>query len=85
VKGLGESGFSGREKYGTSFFKKYLFIVYSLSIIFPFLDAAALSISRADVRYFIHLPLCMFTAYLILYNYAIKFLGVKPKLREYGS
>lgn len=87
IKTMGQSGFAGREKYQPSSLriKKYLFIPYSYSIFFPLVDSLSLSLIRKDFRYFVHFLLCVYTATLIIFHYALKTLGVKPKLRSYDE
>ncbi|OGM31309.1 hypothetical protein A2803_03900 [Candidatus Woesebacteria bacterium RIFCSPHIGHO2_01_FULL_44_21] len=83
---LGESGFSGRQKYSKSNkYKKYLFIPYSYSLIFPLIDGLYLSLTRKNFLYMMHLPLCVYTASLILYHQSLRLLGVKFDLKTYGS
>lgn len=84
---LGKSGFMGRERYGSNLFrfKKYFFPLYAFLIIPPLCDAIFLSISRHSCKYFVHVPLSLFTAISIIYNYVLRLIGVKPAFREYGS
>lgn len=84
---MGESGFSGRERYQPSDFrfKKYLFIPYSFSLIFPLIDSASLALTRRNLLYFIHIPLCLFTSTQIIYHLLLKVIGSKPRLRNYDD
>jgi len=85
---LGESGFSGREKYHLNDFlkiKKYFFIPYSFSLILPFFDSILLSISRRNLIWLIHLPLVIFTSVFIVYNLILKMFGFKPTLKTYDG
>jgi len=84
---IGESGFSGREKIqGGSFkLKKYLFVPYSLSIVFPLYDSLILALSRGDLSYFLHLPLCLYTSLSIIINLLAKSMGCKPVLMNYDN
>lgn len=84
---LALSGFEGRNKYQSysDKFKKYLFIPYSLSIIFPTLDALYLSLTRKDLIFLIHPFLCIYTTYLIVYYSLLNLLGIEPIARVYGS
>lgn len=86
-KSLGKAGFGGRERFDAHIprYKKYLFLIYSFFVVPVLIDAAALSVSRKDFRYLVHLPLSIFTAASIVYNYALKNLGFRPLLKEYGS
>lgn len=82
-----KEGFLGRDEFGSKSIplKKYLFIPYSFSIIFPLFDAIYLSITRKNIGYFVHVFLCIYTAGLILYYLCLKFFGVKPVFKSYGE
>ncbi len=83
---MGKGGFVGREEYQNLGFrlKKYLFIPYAFSLIFPFLDALVLAVTRKKLIYLIHLPLTIYTAIIILYYFVLKSFGAKPKIKTYG-
>ncbi len=87
VSDMGESGFTGREKFQPSLHrvKKYLFIPYAYSLIFPLLDAFNLALTRKNFFYFLHVPLTIFTASLILYHSFLKLLGNRPELTNYDQ
>lgn len=82
-----QEGFAGRVKFSKSLlgYKKYLFIPYSFSLFFPFFDSLYLSITRRDIRYFYHIPLCLYTASLILYYTCLKYIGMRPTMKSYGE
>lgn len=84
---MGIGGFSGREKFQPFWFrlKKYLFIPYCLSLVFPLIDSLQLSISRKNLIYLIHLPLCLYTSLLIVYYYILKSVNVKLYIKSYGN
>lgn len=84
---LALSGFEGRDKYQSSWnkFKRYLFIPYSLSIIFPFIDSIYLSLTRKDLIFLIHPFLCIYTTFLIIYYSLLNLFGIKPNTKAYGS
>lgn len=84
---MGAAGFSGREQYApkNASIKKYLFIPYVYTIIFCLLDAIKLSVSRKNLYYLIHLPLCIYTANLIIYHSILKLLGNNPQLKSYDE
>lgn len=85
---LGESGFSGREKYHSNNLlkiKKYMFIPYSLSVVFPLIDSIILSFTRKNLIWLIHTPLCVFTSLEIVYNLVLKTLGFKPVFKTYDG
>jgi glycosyltransferase involved in cell wall biosynthesis len=80
-------GFTGREQYlpPTYRFKKYLFLPYTFSLVFLLYDSVCLSITRRNIFYFIHIYLCFYTSLVILQQYCLKLLGVKPQLKSYGE
>lgn len=82
---LALSGFEGREQYQSNSYKRYLFIPYSFTLIFPIIDAAYLSFTRKDLIFLIHPLLCIYTSLLIIYHYLMNLLNLKPNLRIYGS
>lgn len=85
--GVGKSGFTGREKYLSKInqLKKYLFIPYAYSLIFPLFDSLWLAFTRKKIHYLFHLPFTIYTATLISYHMILKNLGAKPKLRSYDN
>lgn len=88
VSTMGMSGFIGRDKFQSGnmlSLKKYLFVPYSYSIIFPLIDSIHLSITRRDAGYLLHFPLCVYTASLIIYHSLLRAIGVKPQLQSYGE
>lgn len=86
-KTMGISGYVGREKFQPklSRLKKYLFIPYALSIIFPLYDSLMLSITRRNIYYFWHFLFCFYTASLIIYYYVVKILKVEKPLKNYDE
>lgn len=86
-QGMGTAGFEGRDKFQpfTSQLKKYLFIPYSFSLIFPLIDSIYLTVTRRDTIFLLHPFLCIFTSYLIIYYFTLKIFGLKPKMQSYGN
>lgn len=84
---LGTSGFTGREQFQTSVsrLKKFLFLPYAFSILFPSIDAIYLMVTRKDASYCIHIPLALITASLIVYYYVLKTLGIKLAMMSYDG
>lgn len=84
---LALSGFEGREQYQPVSYrlKRYLFIPYSFSIIFPLIDSIYLSVTRNDAIFFFHPILCIYTSLLIIYHYFMNVISTKPNLETYGS
>lgn len=83
----GKAGFLGRQQLqqGWFCFKKYLFIPYSLSIIFPLIDSIYLITTRKNLVFLIHTPLCIYTTILILYYSSLKLFGFRLKIKSYGN
>lgn len=84
---VGASGFTGRQEFGESGIrlKKYLFIPYALTLLFPIFDAIYLIYSRKDASYAIHVPLSVLTAVLILYFLTLRTFGIRPHLMSYDG
>lgn len=84
---LALSGFEGREQFQPISYKlkRYLFIPYSLSIIFPLIDSIYLSVTRKDLIFLIHPFLCIYTTFLVMYYFLLNLIGIKPTARTYGS
>ncbi|MCX8096159.1 MAG: glycosyltransferase [Spirochaetes bacterium] len=81
------TGFSNRNEF-LSFkakIKKYLFIPYSLSIIFPIAHSIILSLKNKNTTFLIHPFLSVYVSFQIIINLAKKLLGIKPKLGSYGG
>lgn len=85
--GMGVGGFLGRDKFQPSYFrlKRYLFIPYSFSIIFPLIDSLYLTITRQNMIFLLHPFLCIFTSCLIIYYFILKIIGLKPNIQSYGN
>src|SRR5258708_957869 len=85
--GMGKAGFKGRETYHSGWYKlkKYLFIVYSISIVLPILDSIYLSLKRKKIIYLLHSFLTYYTMTLIVLFYLRKLLGLNTKLYKYGE
>lgn len=84
---LGASAYTGREKFQPFFvqLKKYLFIPYSLFVVPAFVDALWLSVTRKNFSYMLHVGLCFYTTIVIIQQYCLKIVGIKPQLRSYGD
>jgi glycosyltransferase involved in cell wall biosynthesis len=87
VATIGASGFTGRQDFDerSVHFKKYFFILYALTLIFPVIDALYLMISRRDASYIVHIPFTFLTAIFIVYYVLLRFLGMKPLLMSYDG
>lgn len=84
---MGKGGYSGREFFEPFHFKvkKYLFIFYSFTLIFPVLDSMMLVLTRKKAIYLLHWLLCIYTSYLICYYYLLKCINITPALKTYGK
>ena len=84
---MGLAGYKGREEYYSFWtnLKKILFIPYSLTLILPIYDSISLAISRKKSIYLLHLFLCLYTVFFIVYYNILKIIGVKIKLSGYGT
>lgn len=84
---LAAAGFQGRSSHFLGFkrYKKYLFPLYSCSIVFPLWDSLLWAWQRKNPIYLVHTLLCIYVTWLIVFNYAQKILGIKPKLKSYDG
>jgi hypothetical protein len=87
VDKMGQAGFTGRELYQPKYIRvrKFLFIPYAFTLIFLFIDTVYLMITRRNWLYILHIPLTLFTAWLILYHYTRKLLGANEQLKSYDE
>lgn len=87
LSNIGISGFIGREQFHSSTMriKKYFFIPYAFSLIFPLSDAIWLSFSRKNILYILYLPLVILSASMIIWYYLLRLVGIKMKLRSYDE
>lgn len=68
---IATNSYTSRENY-TSFARKmrrYLFLLYSFSIIFPFIDGIRLMIQKKRVYMLLHPIVCFIMSFYILFNY----------------
>lgn len=84
---VGAAGFHGRQMFQPASFRyrKYLFIPYAFSLLFPLLDAIWLTVTRRKLFYFSHVFLTLYTAGQILYQMALRLAGIKPAMRSYDE
>ena len=85
--GTGAAGFTGRQQFDSLVgkYRKYFFPVYAFSIVLPLIDAIHLSISRKQPRYLIHIPLTIYTAAYVIFQYSLRLLGHHPQQRSYDE
>ena len=86
-KGMGQSGFLGREAYSPVLkrVKKFLFIPYALLVLPALVDSFYLVFSRKNSVYILHFCLAFYTAFLICFFMVLKLLGFSPPLKSYDD
>jgi len=81
-----DAGFVGRTKYfKTTKYKKYLFIPYTFSLVFPMFDAVRMTITRKNISFLLHPFLCYYVSLQIGFNYLLSALRIKPKAFNYDG
>ncbi len=80
-------GYTNRETFQPLWFrlKKFLFLPYAFTLVLPFLSGLWFSIIRRKPVLMLHLPLTLYTAVTIVYQYVLNVLGIKPVLKSYGK
>lgn len=80
-------GYSNRETYQPLWFrlKKYLFLLYAFTLVLPFLSGLWFAVIRLRPVLILHLPLTLYTAVTIVWQYILKVFGIKPELKSYGK
>jgi glycosyltransferase involved in cell wall biosynthesis len=86
-RATGTEGFTNRAGSQPRAFqlKKYLFVLYGFSIIWPLIDACCLAVKYRKRAFLLHLPLSCYAAACITFQYILKLCGVNPKLGGYGD
>ncbi|QQS38609.1 glycosyltransferase family 2 protein [Candidatus Woesebacteria bacterium] len=84
---MGKGGYVGREVLTNSDvrLRKYLFILYGMSLIFPLVDGVRITISKRNYVYMIHPLLVYFTLITIVYYYIKYVFNIKTELKTYGK
>lgn len=87
IQSLGQAGFSGKEKYQPKWrrVKKYMFLLYAYSILFPLSDSIYLGVTRKNAAYLFHLPLTIYAATAILFHHFMRLIKQKPSLKNYDG
>lgn len=87
TEGVGAAGFTGRQQFQprSLAWRKFLFLPYAFSIVFPLLDGLWLAVTRRQVLYLAHPVLTLYTACKIAYYMALKMLGHLPAMRSYDE
>jgi len=81
------TGFANRDDFQTAGFRlrKYFFIPFALTLILPLIVSLTYAAKERKSVLLLHWPLTVYTAIIILYQYLLKIIKVKPKLKTYGS
>ncbi len=81
------TGYANREDFQPKGFtiKKYLFLPYAFSLILPLWTSVVKSVAHKKPVLLLHLPLTLFTAGYILFQYGLKVMGYRPDLKSYGN
>ena len=81
-----DEGFRGRDRFAQhgGSLKKYFFIPYAFSIVLPLIDSVWLVVTRRNILYLIHLPLCLYAVLCILWYSLKKTIHVVPNYNHYG-
>lgn len=81
------TGYSNREEFQSTAFRlrKYLFLAYAFTVIAPLLDSIYYFFKYKKSSLLLHLPLTLYTAFVIIYEYFLLIVGIKPNLSTYGK
>lgn len=83
---MAESGFSGRLKFQRSLrYKTIMFVPYSLLVIPAFIHGLVLAIARGNYIYLLHPIFSLYVMIQIAYQYTLKLLGIKPRMKSYDG
>lgn len=83
---MGESGLSGRLKYQRTLrYKMILFVPYSLFIIPAFMHGFILAMARKNCIYLLHPVFSLYVLIQIFFQYGLKILGIKPRMKSYDG
>lgn len=87
IETSGAAGFLKREEFESKekSLRKFLFLPYAFSILFPLIDSIYLVTTRRKIVYMLHLPLTVYTSILIVYHLLRKFSGHLPFLTSYDG
>lgn len=81
------TGFSNREDFQPDTFrlKKYFFPIYAFTLLIPLYESIFYFLKYRKPALLLHLPLTIYTALVIIYEYLLLLFGVKPDLSTYGK
>ncbi len=78
-------GFSGRSAWLGRAYKKYLFPLYTATIIIPFMDGMIMALRRKNPVYIAHFLFCLYVTYNIVIEYIKKIMGFQSALKSYDG
>lgn len=83
---IADIGFEGRIKasHGGKI-KKYAFVPYTISCIFPILDSFFMALTRKNAAYLLHVYFCWYVFIQIIFNYILKISGRSPVYMNYSG
>lgn len=87
LDGVGSAGFHGRQShqsYGMRI-KKFLFLPYAASLVFPAIDGIWLAATRRRWLYLMHPLLTGYTAWQICRHMLLKSFGYRPQMTSYDG
>lgn len=80
------SVYDGRSKFDQrTRTKKYLFVPYTLSLVFPVADGIMYAMSRKNPIYLLHFVFSYYVLINVIMEYLKKILHIKPKFVAYGT
>ncbi|CAM3472096.1 glycosyltransferase family 2 protein [Paracidovorax anthurii] len=87
LEGVGAAGFHGRQSHQPQRMKikKFLFLPYAVSVIFPLMDGIWLAATRKRWLYLVHPLLTIYTAWQICRHMFLKALGYRPQMTSYDG
>ncbi|MDA8454072.1 glycosyltransferase [Acidovorax sp. GBBC 3334] len=87
LDGVGAAGFTGRQSFQPTSLsiRKFLFLPYAFTLIFPLVDGVWLSFSRRQALYMAHPLLTLYTAWKICHYMVLKMVGYHPEMMSYDE
>lgn len=83
----GLEGYKSRERIGPQALgiRKYLFLLYGVTLVGPLLDSVRLAMSRRQWLFLLHFYFTLYIVVLIVLQQLLKVTGFRPALGSYGS
>lgn len=80
------AGFAGREKHSDKLrMRKYLFLLYGISVVLPILDSVRLAVLFRDKSFLLHFVYTFYIIGVTVQEVVKKLLGIKGKDIQYGE